>query len=425
MKNYIDLGYEPQKNDLICEYLVQPARISLSEAANHLAGESSIDTWADIQTLSETIKNRLMPHVFLINNKSNTVRIAYPSELFEKGNMPQIFSSIAGNIFGMKVIKTLRLQDVTFPKKLVNSFQGPKMGIRGVRKLLNVHDRPLLGTIIKPKLGLSPKQHAQVAYNAWVGGVDCVKDDENLTSMSFNNFSERIDLTLKMRDKAELETGERKAYMPNITAETSEMIKRLRYVHERGGNYIMVDILTTGWSGLQTVRNHTVLPIHAHRAMHAALTRNPDHGISMAFLAKVARLIGVDTLHIGTVDVGKMGGTVQEVQAVQKVIQRNVVEQDTENHILKQKWYGMKPVIATASGGLQPCGLPLLINRMGNNVLYNFGGGIHAHPDGTTAGAKAARQALGATIKKVPLKEYAERHPELAAAIKKWGIPTN
>ena len=424
MKNYIDLGYEPQKNDLICEYLVQPLRISLTEAANHVAGESSIDTWTDIQTLSESTRQRLMPHVFYINNKTNTTRIAYHSDLFEKGNMPQIFSSIAGNVFGLKSLKSLRLQDASFPKNMVNSFQGPRMGIRGVRKLLNIHDRPMIGTIVKPKLGLTPKQHAQVAYNAWVGGVDCVKDDENLTSMNFNRFNERVDLTLRMRDKAELETGERKAYMPNITAEASEMIKRLHYVHERGGNYVMVDILTVGWSALQTVRNHSILPIHAHRAMHAALTKNQEHGISMLFLAKVARLIGVDSLHIGTARIGKMGGSVEEVLSTEREIQRNYIEQDSENHMLRQKWYGMKPVIAVASGGLQPAALPQLIERMGNNILCNFGGGIHAHPDGTQAGARAARQALDAAIRKIPIRDYAERHAELAAAIKKWGVPS-
>lgn len=421
MKDYVDLSYEPQKNDLVCEYYVEPLRISLLEAANHLAGESSIDTWADIKTLSESTRQRLMPHVFYVNSKTNTVRIAYHSDLFEAGNMPQILSSIAGNVFGLETIKNLRLQDVTFPKRIVTSFPGPRLGVTGVRKLLHIHDRPLIGTIVKPKLGLTAKQHAQVAYEAWVGGVDCVKDDENLTSMGFNNFKDRIDITLKMRDKAELETGERKAYMPNVTSETSEMVKRLRYVQDRGGNYIMVDILTAGWSALQTVRKNSVLPIHAHRAMHAALTKNERHGISMLFLAKVARLIGVDSLHIGTVGLGKMEGSKEEVLAIQNGIQRNFVQPDGLAHVLKQKWYGRNPVFAVASGGLQPGVLPELVNRMGKDIIANFGGGIHAHPDGTRAGARAVRQALDSALKKVPIRQYAATHPELAKAVKKWG----
>lgn len=424
MKDYVDLNYEPQSNDLVCEYYVEPIRIPLETAANHLAGESSIDTWTDIQTLSESTRLRLMPHVFYINQKAGIVRIAYHSDLFEEGNVPQILSSIAGNVFGLSSLKNLRLQDVSFPKKIVKSFSGPRMGVDGVRKLLSIHDRPLVGTIVKPKLGLTAKQHAQVAYNAWIGGIDCVKDDENLTSMNFNKFMERIDLTLKMRDKAEQETGERKAYMPNITSETSEMIKRLRYVHDHGGNYIMVDILTAGFSALQTVRKNSVLPIHAHRAMHAALTKNDRHGISMLFLAKIARLIGVDSLHIGTVGLGKMGGTQEEILSIQKVIQKSVVEQDSENHVLKQKWYGRKPVLAVASGGLYPGALPDLVDRMGKDILANFGGGIHAHPEGTVAGAKAVRQALEASQKGIPLKDYAVNHLELAFALKKWGLPS-
>ncbi|MFH0751999.1 MAG: type III ribulose-bisphosphate carboxylase [archaeon] len=421
MKDYIDFSYEPQKNDLVCEYYVEPNRIPLQKAANHLAGESSIDTWSDIHTLNETIRQKLMPHVFYINSKTNAVRIAYHYDLFEAGNIPQILSSIAGNVFGMKAIRNLRLQDVTFPKKIVTSFHGPRLGVKGVRKLLHIPSRPLVGTIVKPKLGLTAKQHAQVAYGAWMGGIDCVKDDENLTSMNFNKFKERIDLTLRLKDRAELETGERKAYMPNITAETSEMIKRLRYVQDKGGNYIMVDILTSGWSALQTVRRNSSLPIHAHRAMHGALTRNEKHGISMLFLAKIARMIGVDTLHIGTVDLGKMGGSEEEVTAVQNVIQKDVVQPDGLSHVLKQKWYGLKPVLATASGGLQPGVLPELVKRMGKDILANFGGGIHAHPDGTRAGAKAVRQALDACLRNVPIREYAATHPELAKAIKEWG----
>lgn len=423
MKDYIDLSYEPQKNDLICEYYIEPIRMTLSQAANHVAGESSIDTWTDIQTLSESTRQRLMPHVFYVNQRNNTARIAYHSELFEAGNMPQIFSSIAGNIFGLERIKNIRLQDVSFPKKIVKSFHGPKLGVKGVRKLLNIYDRPLVGTIIKPKLGLNVKQHAQVAYNAWVGGIDCVKDDENLTSMSFNNFKDRIAYTLKMRDKAELETGQRKAYMPNVTAETSEMLKRTNWVQECGGNYVMIDILTAGWSALQTLRNHSNLPIHAHRAMHAALTKNKRHGISMLVLAKTARMIGVDSLHIGTVGLGKMGGSEEDILAIENGIQRDTVEPDSLRHVLKQRWYGVKPVIAVASGGLFPGALPELVNRMGKNILANFGGGIHAHPEGTIAGAKAVRQALEASMRKVPLRDYAESHPELAAAIKKWGMP--
>jgi len=195
------------------------------------------------------------------------VKIAYPIELFELGNMPNILSSVAGNVFGLKTLRNLRLSDVYFPLKLIKSFKGPKFGIEGVRKLLKIYDRPLVGTIIKPKLGLKTVDHAKVAYEAWVGGCDIVKDDENLSSQKFNPFKERVLKTLRFRDKAEKEVGEKKVYMVNITSETKEMLKRAKYMVNHGGEYVMVDILTCGFSALQTLRNQDFnLVIHAHRA---------------------------------------------------------------------------------------------------------------------------------------------------------------
>jgi len=418
MKKYIDLKHKPKKTNVIAEYYLEPNRISLEKAANHVAGESSIDTWSDIKTLSPKIIKKLRPYVFSINKKNKIIKIEYPVNLFEAGNIPQILSSLAGNIFGMKAVRNLRLLDIHFPEKIVKSFKGPRYGIKGIRKLTKIKKRPLIGTIIKPKLGLTAKKHAKLAYQAWVGGVDTVKDDENLTSMIFNRFKKRIDLTLKMKRLAEKETGETKIYMPNISAETIEMIKRMNYVQRKNGNYIMVDVLTVGFSALQTIRNKTKLPIHAHRAMHAALSKNEKHGISMLVLAKLSRLIGVDTLHIGTAFIGKMYETKKEVLDTEREIEEKYIRRNS--HFLEQRWYDIKPVMAVASGGLNPIQIPKLVKIMGNNVVYNFGGGIHAHPLGTEAGAKAARQALDAVLKKKTLKQYSKNHIELKLALKKW-----
>jgi ribulose-bisphosphate carboxylase large chain len=262
---YIDLKYKPGKNDLIACYTVNSSW-PIKKAANAIAEESSIGTWTELTTMSKKIFKTLKPSVYEI--KKSQIKIAYPVELFEQGNMPQILSSIAGNIFGLSSIKSLRLEDIHFPKKLIKSFKGPYFGIEGIRKLLKVKKRPLIGTIVKPKLGLNEKQHAEVAYQAWIGGCDIVKDDENLSSMSFNKFNKRINLTLKLKWKAEKETGEKKIYMSNITSETFEMIKRAEYVAEKGGEYLMIDILTSGFSALQTIRNLNFKKvIHAHRTL--------------------------------------------------------------------------------------------------------------------------------------------------------------
>lgn len=402
---YIDLKYKTSKNDLICEFRIEPNKVSIKEAAETIAAESSIGTWTEVKTMKPRIK-RLGAKVFEV--KGNYVKIAYPSDLFESKNMPQILSSVAGNIFGMKTVKNLRLEDIYFPQNIAKSFKGPLYGIKGIRKLLKIPKRPLIGTIVKPKLGLNEKEHAQVAYEAWIGGVDIVKDDENLSSLKFNNFTKRIMETLKMRDKAERETGERKIYMPNVTAETDEMLVRADFVKENNGEYAMVDIITTGWAGLQTLREvnkYLKLVLHAHRAGHAAFTRG-KHGVSMLVISKIARLIGIDQLHIGTV-VGKMEGSKDEIIKIDK--------------FLKSKWFNIKTVFPVASGGLYPGLLPKLIEIFGNDIVIQAGGGIHGHKLGTQSGAKAMRQAVDAIIQNIDLNIYAKKHKELGIALKQWG----
>jgi len=403
--DFVDLAYKPKETDLTCTFFVEPEGISLKEAAGGVAAESSVGTWTELTTEQPYVK-RLVAHVYSI--ESSIVKIAYPTELFESANMPNILSSVAGNVFGLKALKNLRLLDIEFPKQLTTSFKGPAFGIAGIRKLLKIPKRPLVGTIIKPKLGLETKDHAKVAYEAWLGGCDIVKDDENLSSQNFNPFEERLAQTLESRDKAQEETNERKVYMINITAETNTMLSRAQTVLDQGGEYVMVDILTCGWSALQTLRDQNLkLVIHAHRAGHAAFTKNLLHGIAMKPIATVARVIGVDQLHVGTV-VGKMSETKQEV---------------IENiDACKAELDGLKPVLPVASGGLHPRLVPALMENFGNDFVIQAGGGIHGHPDGTVAGAKAIRQAVDATLYGKTLEEYAKTHQELAAALKQWKI---
>ena len=402
--DFVNLDYTPKETDVICTFRIEPAGISMKEAAGGVAAESSVGTWTELTTVKPYI-DKLAARVF--NIEGNIAKIAYPQELFEPGNMPNILSSIAGNVFGLRALENLRLIDIDFPSKLVKSFKGPKFGIEGIRRLLKVYDRPLVGTIIKPKLGLKTADHAKVAYEGWIGGCDIVKDDENLSSQSFNPFEERVAKTLEARDRAEKETGEKKVYMVNITAETEQMLKRAELVLDHGGEYVMVDILTCGFAALQTLRNQDFkLVIHAHRAGHAAFTKNPKHGISMKVIAKVARMIGVDQLHVGTV-VGKMFETKDEVR---------------ENcEALKTEMSGLKPVLPVASGGLHPGLVPSLMELFGKDFVIQAGGGIHGHSGGTVAGAKAMRQAVDATLRGVPLKEYGRTHKELETALRIWG----
>jgi len=423
--DFVDIGYKPKETDVLLVYTVTPVKgMNVGRAAELIAGESSIGTWTKISTMNPVIAKTLRPHVYYVNEKTGEIRIAYPEILFEPGNMPGILSSIAGNIYGMKGVDKLRLEDIRFTKKLVLSFKGPQFGIDGIRAITGTKETPLLGTIVKPKVGLTEEQHAQVAYEAWRGGLDVVKDDENLVSMSFNNFEERMRLTFRMRDKAEKETGRKKIYLANVTAETEEMKRRALIVKRHGGEFIMIDILTVGWAAVQTMRDFAGrhgLAIHAHRAMHGALTRDPRHGISMVTIAKIARLIGVDQLHIGTANVGKMEGSESLAVTLEHEIESGTMEAEQSQHALRQEWHGLKPTLAVASGGLSPLGTPELVRIFGRDVVMQYGGGCHGHPEGTRAGATAIRQSLDAALTGIPLREYAKTHTELARALEKWG----
>jgi ribulose-bisphosphate carboxylase large chain len=420
--DFLDTRHGPAKDELVATFKVRPAKgFSMDEAAGRVASESSVGTWTTLTTLTKSVKE-IMARAY--KEEGAYVFVAYPMELFEPGNMPQILSSIAGNVFSMKALRSLRLVDVSWPEELVRSFRGPGFGISGVRRFMKVRSRPLTASVPKPKLGLTFTEHARHGYEAWLGGLDLLKDDENLTSQSFNPFEERAKETFRLRDRAEKETGERKSYLINVTGETNAMIKRARLVKDLGGEYIMIDVLTAGWAALQTLRETAGdlgLAIHAHRAFHAAFTRNPNQGMTMAVVAEACRLIGVDQLHIGTA-IGKLEASRAEVKALQQKIA--APSSPASGHLMAAEWHGMKPVFPVSSGGLHVGLVPEILRMLGSDVVVQLGGGIWGHPSGGRAGAKALRDAIDASLEGRGLADAAERSPELRVALGKWGTST-
>jgi len=407
-KDFIQRDYKPSRtNDVICTFYVEPAAgVDFDWCAGAVAAESSIGTWdPELSTMSEEAR-KYGAAVFDMNPEQRTFKVAYPLDLFELGSFPQYLSSVTGNVYGLKEVKHLRLLDNEFPEKFVRAFKGPQLGLDGARKLTGVRDRPFFGTIIKPKLGLSADRWAQAAYDAWVGGLDIVKDDENLTSMTFNNFYDRAKKVVEMKKKAERETGEKKLYFCNISAPVGEMKKRADYLIGLGNEYVMIDILTVGWAGLQEMRDHLDgkgVGIHAHRAQHGAYTKLDYHGIDFMPIAQWARIAGCDNLHAGSVGAGKMfveGG----MSHAKKIYQ-----------FLQSDYHGLRKTLPIASGGLHPGVVPHVIQNVGKDIACMAGGGVHGHPQGSRAGAQAFRAAGHS------LEDAAKKSPALAAALKKWG----
>ena len=427
---FVDKSYTPKPDDVIVTFRVTPAEgFTVEDAAGGIAAESSTGTWTTLypwydQSRIERLKGRAY---YFKDNKDGTylVRVAYPVELFEEGNMPGFLASVAGNIFGMRRAKNLRVEDIYLPKEFLKYFKGPSKGIKGVRDIFKVYDRPIVGTVPKPKVGYTPDEVEKLAYEILSGGMDYIKDDENLASPSFNRFEARAKAIMKVIDKVENETGERKVWFANITADVREMERRLKLVADYGNPYVMVDVVIAGWSSLTYIRDLAEehgLAIHAHRAMHAAMTRNPYHGISMFVLAKLYRVIGVDQLHIGTPEVGKLEAKTIDVIRNAKVLREETFTPDPDDDVhLRQEFGHIKPAVPVSSGGLHPGTLPEVVRILGKDLVIQVGGGTIGHPYGPRAGAAAVRQALEAIAKGIPLDEYAGEHKELKAALEKWG----
>ncbi len=395
--------------DVIATYYFRPeAGTNPEEAAQAICEEETTGTWTDITTRASYVQ-RLDGSVELVEEHDGgyLTRIHYPAEIFEKGNIPQYLSVVAGNLFGLGRLDAVRLVDIDLPEELI-PFKGPKFGIHGIRRLIGTKTRPHVGTIIKPKVGLTPADTAEVAYEAAVGGVDFIKDDETLTNQAFCPIDERVPAVMSRLDDAQDETGRKALYAVNITTGADRIAERAEHAIELGANTLMIDVITAGFSALQALTEERGInvPIHVHRTMHAALTRNPHHGIAMRPIARLVRILGGDQLHTGTVS-GKMGHDPAELIG--------------DNQALTCACYGMKATFPVASGGLHPGKVYHELEALGTDIVLQAGGGIHGHPDGTMAGARAMRQAVDAFMAGVHVEEYAREHYELERAIKHWG----
>jgi len=375
--------------------------------AEIIAMEESTGTWTDVGTTHRDLTD-VTAVVGDVDEAAKTAVVKYPIELFEIENIPQLLSVVAGNLFGLEQIERVRLVDLGLPRRIVRAFPGPRYGIPGIRDLIGSTDRPHVGTIVKPKVGLNPAETARVAYEAAMGGVDLIKDDETLTDQDFCRMVDRLPMVMEALDRVFEETGRNVLYAVNVTTGPEEIAERADLATKWGANMLMIDVLTSGFTGLLELRRSSSLPIHVHRAMHGALTRDPTHGISMAVISRLVRMLGGDQFHVGAIT-GKMDATPGEVLPLDR--------------ILTDEWFGLAPTFPVASGGLHPGCVVDEVRHRGVDIIIQAGGGIHGHPDGTRKGAMAMCQAAAAATTGRSLEEFAKgNHPELRTAIETWGV---
>ncbi len=423
---YIDKKYVPAKDDFVV-LVWASGTVPVEEIAEALAAESSVGTWTKLKTMNEKVFQKLKARVFKIAKttaKSGLIWIAYPLEHFDVKNIIQFQASVLGNVFGLKELTSMRILDIEFPEKYQKQFPGPFGGIKGIRRYVGTEKsgRPHLGTIVKPKVGLTPREFAAVAYEAYMGGCDFVKDDENLTDQRFCPFRARFEEMMEVIDRVRSETGRKVLYAPNISDRYERMMERLDYIHFHGAPMVMVDVFVVGYSALQEITGEARGKrtfIHAHRAGYAAESRG-EFGITFAVHEKFYRMLGVDQLHVGT-GVGKMEGSPLYIKRLRDIVALQKLNEKLYLGSLAQEWDAkIKPVMPVASGGVGPGIVDAMLALHGKDVVVQAGGGIHGHPRGTRAGAKAMRQAIDAAVKGIPAPKYAKTHRELAEALKKW-----
>ncbi|MCY3413891.1 MAG: ribulose-bisphosphate carboxylase large subunit [Candidatus Heimdallarchaeota archaeon] len=395
-----NLEVDPDTN-VIVDFDVHVPKGNMERVFREIPAESSVGTWQKVAAMTDEILKRLSAKTYEVEKVTDTfarIKIAYPLELFEPNNIPQMLSLYAGNIYGMNSLNYLRVTDVQMPNELISSFPGPAVGPEGIYNIIGIKQGPILGTIVKPKLGSPPDIHAKTTFDSWSGvdgksGITWVKDDEPQTDQDFCKFEDRISKVLEYADQIKSETGRQVVYAANITGSINTMMRRADFVVDHGGKCLMIDVITTGFSAVQHIREQEYgLPIHAHRAMHGALTRHPEHGIHMSVLAQMYRLAGVDAIHTGTI-FGKMGTGDKKVDSEETL--------SSNKRLLDPDFGGLKKVIPIASGGVGVKNIGRIIDALAPHVVITAGGGIHGHPDGSAAGATAMNQAKDAALQGV------------------------
>ena len=430
---YWEPGYTPKDTDLIALFRITPQEgVDPEEAAAAVAGESSTATWTVVWTDRLTACELYRAKAYRVDGVPNNpgqyfAYIAYDMDLFEPGSIANLTASIIGNVFGFKPLKALRLEDMRMPVAYLKTFDGPPTGIVVERERLDKFGRPLLGATTKPKLGLSGKNYGRVVYEALKGGLDFVKDDENINSQPFMHWRDRYLYCMEAVNRASAETGEVKGHYLNVTAATMEdMYERAEFAKDLGSCIVMID-LVIGYTAIQSMskwarKNDMIL--HLHRAGHATFTRQKTHGVSFRVICKWMRMAGVDHIHAGTV-VGKLEGDPDMVQGFYNILREPHNPVDLQRGIFfEQDWASLRKVMPVASGGIHAGQMHQLIHYFGEDAVLQFGGGTVGHPMGVQAGATANRVALEAVIKaRNEGRDIWQEGPEILEKAAKWCAP--
>jgi 2,3-diketo-5-methylthiopentyl-1-phosphate enolase len=386
----------------------------------------TVGSWTELPELRKKTMEKHLGHVVSIevhepehDSSSSSIasmryadiKIAYPDINFS-ADLPALIVTIFGKL---SMDGKIKLMDIEFSTDFEQHFAGPKFGIHGVRSLLQVHDRPLLMSIFKSVIGYELPELREQFYQQALGGVDLIKDDEILFENPLTPIERRVEVCMKAAMIAEQQSGQKLLYAVNITGHTSQLIDQAKKAIAVGANALLFNVFAYGLDVLQQLAEHPEIqvPIAAHPAFAGAMYPSPFYGIAPQLLmGKLLRLAGADLVLFPS-PYGSVTMRKQETLAIAEALR---IIDNTRR----------KPVFPVPSAGIHPGLVPMLIEDFGLESVINAGGGIHGHPLGTASGGRAFREAIQATLERIPLHTYADQpgHEALREALRIWGAKT-
>ena len=414
----------PARAEFTARYFVESS-VPSEQAAQIIAGEQSSGTFMALPGETEQLKARARARVVRIDSLppvlEPTLASAFvdrrpPAGVFHRANLeiafpvdnvgtnlPSLLATIAGNLFELGEVTGLRLLDFDLPPAYAGSFSGPAFGIDGTRRLADVFGRPIIGTIIKPSIGLSTQQTAELVDSLCAAGVDFIKDDELNADPAYAPFQQRLDAVMPVLHRHADRLGRMPMYAINISGSIDEMLRRHDAVVKAGGTCVMVSANWVGFAGVAHLRRHTQVPIHGHRNGWGAFTRDPALGFAFEAYQKLWRLAGVDHLHVNGI--------------------RSKFWEPDDSVIRSARaclapFAGVAPLMPVFSSGQWAGQAPDLYAQLhSTDLMHLAGGGIIGHPDGIAAGVASIRESWEAAVAGIGLETYAQTHPALRAAL--------
>jgi ribulose-bisphosphate carboxylase large chain len=409
---------------IFATYLIETP-LAVERAAAVLAGEQSSGTFVAVPGETEELKIRFAARIEKITPLETVTEPALPGcqsaggkfqraevvvswSLENMGyNLPALVSTVQGNLYELSQFSGLKLVDIEFPPSFAKHFRGPKFGIAGCRKLTGVQGRPLIGTIIKPSIGMTPQQTADLVKTLVEAGIDFIKDDELMANPPHSPFDERVDAVMRVINAHADRTGKKAMYAFNVSDELDPMVRHYEKIVSAGGACAMISLNSVGLSGAKKVCDIGALAIHGHRNGWGALNRHPLLGIEFPAYQKLWRLAGVDQIHVN--------GIANKFWESDDSVVRSI------EACLKPLLGGMSvlPVVSSGQWGGQA---PETYRRTRTiDLLYMAGGGIMAHPDGAAAGVGSLQMWWKAAVEGLTKESAAAKYPELKKSVDKFG----